>query len=106
MHYACDERTGKHVFLVEDPRWEGFEGQLATGVTLEEDQALVAFEDRAARPVDFALGVHKTDPTRFRIFGSMQACTGAGYNFVAWNPLIYPRWSDYLSHYPRPRRDS
>ena len=86
------------VFLEEDPRNDGFAGEVIEEVSLAGlDQEELHCERDGAKSWDVeAVGISRKDPNEYRVFKRDQNRIDQGYIYVQGTPLVYGRWAEYL----------
>jgi hypothetical protein len=92
VFHVIDPQTQCHLFLLEDPRADGFVGEVQEGVTMTQPPDLNRWPDGADRPSP-CLGVSPAHATVYRGFHSRQECEDAGYTPLVGSWLALPRWS-------------
>jgi hypothetical protein len=84
------------VFTWENPRKDGWQGDVEEGVTLDYDMdAVHEWPDGAPRP-EACLGRCPGNPTHYKVFKYQQLLQGAGYQPVQGTTLVFGSWSRYL----------
>jgi hypothetical protein len=103
MFHVIDPETGCHVFTETDPREDDFVGPVDCDVILDDLDSSVIGEGQEF-PTSSYLGRSNEDHRRFRVFGSHEDCTKAGFHpLCRWEEQSYERWSDYKSRSSRIR---
>ncbi len=91
--------TRCHVFLSEDPRQEGFEGDVQENVVLSKQPGRDDWPDGAPRPNrNLCLGQSPTNPSEYEEFRSQQDCLEAGFTPLIGGCLVKTRWSCVPGH--------
>jgi len=94
MFLVIDNTTRCHVFLENDPRDDGYEGDLQEGVTLETGAATTADEVDSTAQVP-CLGRAKQDPSKFQVFSCTKDCRQAGYEPTGGVYGVFENWEEY-----------
>jgi hypothetical protein len=89
--------TGWHIFLVEDPRNDGFQGDVQENATFSAPEDLHDWPDGADRSMP-CLGRSAVDPTVYHEFHTQQECVAAGFTPLAGRGLAKARWSQVPGH--------
>jgi hypothetical protein len=95
MFYVHDQSCGLHVFTVEDPRSEGYEGEVRENAQLNFDPRLHEWPYGAERPQP-VLAVSEANSQHFQGFASATAALEFGYRVLTGTWVVFPRWSKYL----------
>jgi hypothetical protein len=98
MFLVRDQRYGTTylVFTWEDPRKNGYTGNLIEDVRLDYDmEAVHTWADGQARP-EAVVGQAPDDPKRYKVFKYRSERQAAGYHPVTGTPVIFGSWSDYV----------
>lgn len=94
MFLSVDPVTRFHVFTEQDPRQDGFDGDVEQGVRLDEIQTL----DNPALDAtlgDPCLGRSPTDDKHFRVFLSVKDCRAEGFQYIAQIYGKYESWREF-----------
>jgi hypothetical protein len=84
------------VFVVEDPRLDGYRGPLEEGVTLDSDGVDV-FTARETEPApDICMGRDRTDRDHYRMFRTLVARHAADFEPISGVPVVLSRWRSHL----------
>jgi hypothetical protein len=83
------------VFLEEDPRDDGFDGEVFEGVNFE-GLALEETSRWPGQPELDVVGYSPEAPMKYKQFRSSQDCAEQGYTVVEGTPVVYGRWAEYL----------
>jgi len=97
MFLVKDERYGVTylVFTWEDPRREGYRGQVAEGVSLDYDmEAVHAWPDGHERP-EACVGQAPDNPNHYKVFRYGRDLREAGYQPVRGTAVVFGSWSEY-----------
>jgi hypothetical protein len=92
-----DKRHGANflVFTFEDPRKEGYKGDVDENVHLEYDISEVHKCPDGAPAPEACLGKDRTDPKRYKVFKYYRDLREAGYEQVNGTPVVFASWKDY-----------
>ncbi len=104
MFLVEDRRHGTThlVFTSEDPRKDGYKGEVIEGVSLDYDmQAVHSWPDGHRRP-EASVGRAGDDPKHYKVFKYDSERQSAGYQPVAGTALVFVSWSDYIKLNPDP----
>jgi hypothetical protein len=97
MFFVKDERDGVTylVYTLEDPRKEGYRGQVAEGVRLDYDaEAVYTWEEGQERP-EVCVGREPTSPNHHKVFKYGKELQAEGYQPVPGTPVVFGSWSEY-----------
>jgi len=99
MFHIFDNRPGcnQHVFTDQDPRDDGYLGEVDENCKIETPENLFAHPYGAKRPNPTILAVSQNNSKCFREFASAEEAQRAGFEVLSGYPGIFPRWSDYLA---------
>src|SRR5205085_986854 len=95
MYYlAQDVGNSCYVFTSEDPRKDGFAGQVQEGIRLDvpDDLHHTPHGQTASAP---CLAVSDLDPKHYRVFQYRNECRRAGFQALSLLYVVCRRWSDY-----------
>jgi hypothetical protein len=98
MFLVKDQRyeTTYLVFTWEDPRENGFRGDVVEGVSLDYNmEAVHRWQDGRPCP-EVCVGRAKNDPKHYQVFRYSSDREAAGYEQVPGMPLVFGSWSDYI----------
>jgi hypothetical protein len=95
MFHVIAPRSLYHVFTYDDPRKDGFDGEIQEDVSLEEPRNVHDWPDGEARP-EACLGDSLDDERRYRVFKSADDCRRAGFRLLGSNYLYFQSWARYL----------
>ncbi|MDB5307597.1 MAG: hypothetical protein JWO38_1799 [Gemmataceae bacterium] len=105
MYLIIDHRLGlrNFVFILTDPRKEGYKGDVDEGVSLDYDVlAIPTWPDGEQRP-EPNLGRDPTNPKRYKVFKFPRELREARFEFVdSKTPVVDYSWQDYLEKTPMP----
>ena len=94
MFLVIDPDTSTHVFLREDPRQCGYDGQARVDVVLTVPTDIDAVADNITLGVP-CLGVSPTDDSDFKVFRSSKDCRSAGFKPLGGNFVVFQTWEKY-----------
>jgi hypothetical protein len=94
MYLVRDQRTGYLVFMHEDPRNDGYSGEVEIDTRLDYPLDVHEWPDGVARP-EIVVGVRGPDRREYRVFRYDKDRRQAGYKLVPGTPLVYRTWLDY-----------
>jgi hypothetical protein len=94
---VVDRPKNTYVFTDDDPREEGYSGQIEEDVSLVEEFPEI-LEWPGGRPPDRCLGVSHRDETDYRVFPSPIDCRSAGYEPLAARYWTGHSWHEWLEH--------
>jgi hypothetical protein len=95
MFLVKDPDMHNLIFFVEDPRKDGYWGEVEAGVSLEYDMEKVhSWPDGTRRP-DPCVGVDPDNPKNYKVFKFEEDRRQAGYRPVPGTPLVFGSWSEY-----------
>jgi hypothetical protein len=102
MFLIKDRRLGmtQFVFLHDDPKNDGFEGEVEIGVSLKYDwEEIHKWPHGTFRP-DPKLGRDPANPKIYQVFKNPDDLAHAGFEFVHVNtPIVAGSWKDYRTQY-------
>lgn len=102
MFLVKDRRLGldRYVFMMTDPRLDGYRGEVTEGVTLEFDQNhITLWPDGEQRPHP-QLGCDPMNPKHYKVFKFPEGRRSAAFELIHDSvPLVPYTWSDYRAHY-------
>ncbi len=104
MFLVEDSRHGTTylVFTYEDPRKDGFTGEVIDGVSLDYDMhAVHRWPEGDPRP-EACVGRAASDPKHYKVFRYRNELDSAGYQAVAGTAIVFGSWSDYVKLNPAP----
>lgn len=97
MFLVKDERYGATylVFTWEDPRSEGYQGQVIEGVCLDYDmEAVHDWPDGHERP-QACVGRSSDNPNHYKVFRYSRDLRKEGYEPVPGSAVVFSSWSEY-----------
>ena len=83
------------VFTWQNPRRDGYMGDLIEGVTLDYDDAVHAWPEGTASPRT-CVGRPLENPKHYKVFKYDTERRSAGYEFVPGSVGVFETWTDYL----------
>ena len=104
MFLVEDRRHGTTylVFTSEDPRKDGYKGQVIDGVSLDYDLSAVhSWPKGQARP-EACVGRDADNPKHYKVFKYSSERQSAEYQPVAGTPLVFVSWPEYVKLNPYP----
>jgi hypothetical protein len=105
MYLIKDRRLGRDYFIFtqEDPRKEGYKGDVVDGVILDYDMnAIHLWPDGEPRP-EPRLGRDPTNQRHYKVFKFPHELQAAGFELVDYNtPILAYSWEDYREMFPVP----
>jgi len=98
MYLVTDERLGSAylVFTVQDPRQDGYKGDVIDDVRLDYDELKVHRWDDGQRSPEACVGVAPNDPKHYKVFKSADELLTAGFTPVAGIAATFYSWRDYV----------
>ncbi|HYT93680.1 MAG TPA: hypothetical protein VEL76_33485 [Gemmataceae bacterium] len=102
MFLVKDTRHGATylVFTWNDPRKDGYKGNVIEGVSLDYDmEAVHSWPDGEARP-EACVGRKPDKPKHYKVFKYRSDRRAAGYQPVAGTAVVFGSWSDYVKLHP------
>ncbi len=96
MYLVKDERYGATylVFTWEDPRREGYRGQVSEGVSLDYNLGADVWPDGHERP-ELCVGRAPDNPNHFKVFRYGKDLREQGYQPVPGTAVVIGSWSEY-----------
>jgi hypothetical protein len=97
MFFVEDTRHGTTylVFTWQDPRLDGFQGNVTEDVRLDYDMETVHQWHDGESPPEPCVGRSLRDASHFKVFRSISELTAAGFERVPGDPVVFGRWSEY-----------
>jgi hypothetical protein len=94
MFLVRDRELNNLVFLQEDPRADGYQGDFQEDVSLDYPADIHVWPDGTDRP-EVVAGVSDADPNAYKVFKYSRQIRPAGYTPVGGNVWVYRTWADY-----------
>lgn len=98
MFLVNDRRFGSTylVFTWDDPRKQGFGGDVVEDVKLDYDMEAVHNWPEGSTQPEVCVGRAPADPKHYKVFRYCSDLKSAGYRAVAGMPVVFGSWTDYL----------
>jgi hypothetical protein len=85
------------VFVEEDPRRDGYTGEVIEEVSLEYDELEASRWGNGQRRPEECVGISSNDPEHYRVFKNVEQLRSAGFEPVAGTPITsFSSWSEYI----------
>jgi hypothetical protein len=86
------------VFVVEDPRFDGYNGPLEEGVTLDSDGVDVFTECETEPAPDICVGRDRSNMVCYRVLRTPAARDAARFEPIFGVPVVLSRWQRHLKN--------
>ena len=93
--YKIIAPPGFHLFLYDNPKQQGFDGEVQENVRLALPEEGWHEWPRGAPPPDICLGVSPKDEKRYRVFRTTEDCRRARFQPLGPNYAIFADWAQY-----------
>lgn len=83
------------VFTYDDPRMDGYSGNVIEGVSLDRDKEVAIWRDGQERP-STCVGRDRNNPKHYKVFKYSRDLPPAEYEPIQGKAVVVESWSDYL----------